>query len=173
MLCICFHLTLAIVSQNPKTKKSWRKQKKQKKKRTWETGGLTALLSVQLWTSTGSDWMTCLFCSHFFFGRHPENSGGLSPRRHTVLLLLGSSNDDQGIVDGEVWHRASWNAWAIWPFPGDSKWPLWDGDLWPKSAILVCLLRSLNLNPFQMPFLMIWIFNNHMPGNSLRPFLGW
>eukprot|EP00913_Durusdinium_trenchii_P011812 g11094.t1 len=28
-----------------------------------------------------------------------------SPRR-VVLLQLGSSNDDQGNVDGEVWHRA-------------------------------------------------------------------
>ena len=32
VLCICFHLTLAIVSQNPKTKKSWRKQKNRRKK---------------------------------------------------------------------------------------------------------------------------------------------
>ena len=52
MLCICFHLTLAIVSQNPKTKNSWRKPKKQKKKRTWETGGLTALLSDIFLTNT-------------------------------------------------------------------------------------------------------------------------
>ena len=46
-------------------------------------------------------------CFPVFFD---ENSGGFSPkRRHTsVLLLLGSTNDDQGIVDGEVWHRASW-----------------------------------------------------------------
>lgn len=40
--------------------------------------------------------------------------GGLSPRRHTsVLLLLGSTNDDQGIVDGEVWHRAK-KVVALW-----------------------------------------------------------
>ena len=32
VLCICFHLTLAILSQNPKTKKSWRKQKNRRKK---------------------------------------------------------------------------------------------------------------------------------------------
>lgn len=32
-------------------------------------------------------------------------SKGASPRR-VVLLQLGSSNDDQGNVDGEVWHRA-------------------------------------------------------------------
>ena len=44
VMCICFHITLAILRQNPRTKKSQRT--KNRKRTTWETGGLTALLSV-------------------------------------------------------------------------------------------------------------------------------
>ena len=49
VLCICFHLTLAIPSQNPKTKKSWRTPKKQEKKEHEKRGASQRCFLLDSW----------------------------------------------------------------------------------------------------------------------------
>ena len=78
VLCIRFHLTLAILSQNPKTKKTWRKQKKTGEKNNMRNGGPH---SAGFCFFGGEKWFPIWTCDLLVFKRNTLPKSNIDPEK--------------------------------------------------------------------------------------------